>query len=334
MKTADLAVDFGSSTIRVASGKGVILEIPSAIATKPGPRGPEIVAVGKAARRMLGRTPGEMKVVRPVRGGVVVDFPMAEALLQHVLKTSGVRSFRKPRVMVCVPSGTTEVERRAIQEVVRAAGAREVLLVSTSMAAAIGAGIPVNEPSASLLVDIGSGRTDIGITSLGGLVVRRSIQVAGAAFDSALTNWVRRNHNLLIGDATAEALKLRVGAAAQLPEVRTMRIRGRDLPTGSPREIDVTTLDTAEALHDAVDQIRSTVLDALREAPPEVAGDIHDRGLVLCGGGSALAALDRVLSDATHLPVLSPDLPEKCVALGAAKLLQDAALLERVVHAQ
>lgn len=334
--TAELAVDFGSSTIRVASrGQGVALEIPSAIATRPGAKGPEVVAVGRQARRMLGRTPADVKVVRPVQGGVVEDFPMAEALLRHVLRTAGVtRSFRKPRVLVCVPSGTTEVERRAIQEVVRTAGAREVLLVSTSMAAAIGAGIPVSEPSASLLVDVGGGRTDVGIVSLGGLVVRRSLPVAGATFDSALASWVRRNHNLLIGDATAEALKLRVGTAAQLPEVRTMRIRGRDLPTGAPREIDVTTDDTAEALHDPVTRIRQIVLDALRESPPEVAGDIHDRGLVLCGGASELAALDRVLSDATHLPVLVPDLPERCVVSGATTLLDDAALLERVAHVQ
>lgn len=334
--TADLAVDFGSCTIRVGNrSQGVTLEIPSTIATRPGARGPEVVAVGKQARRMLGRTPVDVKVVRPVQAGVVVDFPMAEALLRHVFQTAGVaRSFRKPRVLVCVPSGTTEVERRAILEVVRTAGAREVLLVSTSMAAAIGAEIPVTEPSASLLVDVGGGRTDVGIVCLGGLVVRRSLAMAGAAFDTALVNWVRRNHNLLIGDATAEALKWRVGTAAQLGEVRTMRIRGRDLPTGAPREIDVTTDDTAEALHDPVTRIREIVLDALREAPPEVSGDIHDRGLVLCGGSCELLALDRVLSDATHLPVLVPDLPERCVIRGATRLLDDAALLERVAHVQ
>lgn len=332
---ADLAVDFGSSTIRVsARTRGIVLEIPSAIATRPGPRGPEVVAVGKPARRMLGRTPADIKVVRPVRGGVVVDFPMAEALLRHALKNSGYRSLRKPRVLVAVPSGTTEVERRAILEVVRAAGARDVTLVSTSMCAAIGAGIPVSDPSASLLVDVGGGRTDVGIVCLGGLVVRRSLPVAGAAFDTAIATWVRRNHNLLIGDATAEAVKWRVGVAAQLGDGRSMRIRGRDLPTGGPREIDITTDDTAEALAEPVTTIRQIVLDALREAPPEVAGDIHDRGLVLCGGGSTLLALDRVLSDATHLPVLTPDAPERAVALGAAMLLDDPALLEVVVHSQ
>lgn len=331
--SADLAVDFGSSTIRVsARARGLVLEIPSAIATRPGAGGPEVVAIGKPARRMLGRTPADIKVVRPVRNGVVVDFPMAEALLREAIGSSGYRSFRRPRVLVAVPSGTTEVERRAILEVVRAAGARHVQLVSTSMCAAIGAGIPVTEPSASLLVDVGGGRTDVGIVSLGGLVVRRSLPVAGSAFDTAIATWVRRNHNLLIGDATAEAVKWRVGTAADVGDPRTMRIRGRDLPTGAPREIDITTEDTAEALAEPVTRCRQIVLDALREAPPEVAGDIHDRGLVLCGGGSALNALDRVLSDATHLPVLTPDLPERAVALGAARLLEDDDLLEAVSH--
>ncbi len=332
--TADLAVDFGSSMLRLAArGRGVVLEIPSAIASRPGARGPEVVAVGKQARRMRGRTPRDVQVVWPVRGGVVVDFPMAEVLLRHALRSAGARGLLRPRVLVCVPTGTTEVERRALQEVVRAAGARSVALVNTSMAAAIGAGIPVEQPNASLLVDLGGGRTDVGIISLGGLVVRRSLQVAGSAFDTALVQELRRNHSLLIGEATAEALKWRVGTAIRLPEIRTMRVRGRDLPTGAPREVDITTEDTAAALREPVSRILDLVLDALREAPPEVAGDIHDRGVVLCGGGSALTGLDRALSHATHLPVLRPDLPERCAVLGAATLLGEPELLERVAHA-
>jgi len=333
--TADLAVDLGTSNTRIISrGGGMVHEAPTAVAIRPGVRGSEVVAVGKPARRMLGRTPEEITVIRPVRGGVIADFDATELLLRHLFKAVGARSLRKPRVLVCVPTGTTEVERRAVQECVRAAGAREVLLAATGMAAAIGADIPVMDPSGSLIVDIGGGRTDIAIVSLGGLVVRRSIQVAGSAFDESIQRWTRQNHALLVGDATAEAVKLRIGAAARVEPARTMRIRGRDLPTGAPRELDMSTFDTAEALHDQVDRIRQTVIDALREAPPEIAADIHDRGLVLCGGGGALAYLDRVLSDATGLPVLQPDLPERCVALGAAVLLEDAGLFERVAQAQ
>lgn len=333
--TADLAVDLGTSNTRIVQrGMGVVHEAPTAVAIRPGVRGSEVVAVGKPARRMLGRTPADIKVIRPVRGGVIADFDATELLLRHLFKAVGARAIRKPRVLVCVPTGTTEVERRAVQECVRSAGAREVVLAATGMAAAIGAGIPVTEPSGSLIVDIGGGRTDIAITSLGGLVVRRSIQVAGQAFDEALARWIRQHHALLIGDATAEAVKLRIGSAARVEPQREMRVRGRDLPTSAPREVDLTSHDTAEALHDHVDQIRTTVIDALRQAPPEVAADIHDRGLVLAGGGGALNYLDRVLSDASGLPVLQPDQPERCVALGAQVLLEDAALFERVAQAQ
>lgn len=333
--TADLAVDLGTSNTRVVvRGRGVVLEVPTVIATRPGARGPEVVAIGREARRMLGRTPPEIKVVRPVRGGVVADFESTELLLRQVLTRVGARSLRKPRVLVCVPSGTTEVERRAVQESTRAAGAREVLLAATSMAAAIGAGIPVTDASGSLIVDVGGGRTGVGIVSLGGMVVRKGLQVAGTSMDEALARWVRQHHSLRIGETVAESLKLRVGAAAHTDPVRSMRIRGRDLPTGAPREVDVTSHDTAEALADTVARIRQLVLDALREAPPEIAADIHDRGLVLCGGGASLHLLDRVLSDATGLPVLQPDAPERCVALGAAVLLDDAALFERVAHTQ
>lgn len=332
--TADLAIDLGTSNTRVVMrGRGVVFEQPTAVAVRREAKGPEVVAIGKAARRMIGRTPANIEVVRPVRGGLIADFATADLLLKNVFKAVGARGLRKPRVLVCIPTDTTEVERRAVQECVRSAGAREVLVVATAMAAAIGCGIPVREPSASLVVDIGGGRTDVGIISLGGMVVRRSIAVAGQAFDAALVQWLRVNHALLASEATAEALKWRVGMAAHTDEVRSMRIRGRDLPTSAPREVDVTTQDTAEALVEPVQRIRDVVLDALRQAPPEVASDVHDRGLVLCGGGGELGWLDRVLSDATGLPVLRPDLPERGVAMGATLLLDDAELLERVTYA-
>ena len=329
--TADLAIDLGSSNTRVAlRGRGVVYEQPTAIAIRKGPRGPEVIAVGKAARRMIGRTPAEIEVLRPVRNGLIADFQSTDLLLKHILKAVGARGLRKPRILVCIPTDTTEVERRAVQECVRSAGAREVLVVATAMAAAIGCGIPVRDPSASLVVDIGGGRTDVGIISLGGMVVRRSLPVAGLAFDAALVHWTRVNHALLVAEATAEALKWRVGMAAHTDDLRSMRVRGRDLPTSAPREVDITTHDTAEALHDAVARIRDVVLDALRQAPPEVSSDVHDRGLVLCGGGGELGQLDRVLSDATGLPVVRPELPERAVALGAAVLLDDPELLARV----
>lgn len=328
---ADLAVDLGTACARlVVRGRGLVLEAPTVVATQQGARGRGVVAVGDEARRMLGRTPAGMAVVRPVRGGVVADFEATEQLLSWLFGHAGGRSLFRPRVLVCVPSGTTEVERRAVQECARAAGAREVLLVPTAMAAALGAGLQVTEPVGSLVVDVGAGRTDVGLVCLGGIVARASVEVAGHALDEAIRSWLRRNHSLAIAERTAETLKQHVGAATARAESRQMRIRGRDLVASAPRELDVTTADVAEALDAPVGRLRRALLDVLRETPPELSADLVDRGVLLCGAGSQLRELDAVLREDTGVPVLRVEDPGRCVARGAAALLEDAALCDRV----
>ena len=329
---ADLAVDLGTTYTRIVDKNGqILIEAPTAVATQTGSRGRQVVAVGAEAKKMIGRTPSGIEVVRPVRGGVVADFEATEHLLRHLLKEVGSRSLRRPRLLVCVPSSTSEVERRAVQESARAAGSREVYLIATAMAGAVGAELPVGEPVGSMIVDSGGGRTEVAILSLGGLVVRRSLEVAGDDLDDNITDWLRRTHNLLIGERTAQNLKHHVGGAARDEEHQHMRIRGRDLTGGAPREVEVTTANIAEAISDSVDRIRSVVRDALQETSPELSADIIDRGMMLCGGTSHLRGLDRVLREDTGLPVLQPEDPSRCVAKGAGTVLSDPALFERVV---
>ncbi len=329
---ADLAVDLGTSCTRIVDGSGrILIEAPTVVATQSGARGRQVVAIGADAKKMIGRTPAGIEVVRPVRGGVVADFEATEHLLRSLLKQVGSRSLRRPRLLVCVPSSTTEVERRAVQESARAAGSREVYLVGTAMASAIGAELPVSEPVGSMIVDSGGGRTEVAILSLGGMVVRRSLEVAGDTLDDAITDWLRRTHNLLIGERTAQNLKHHIGGAAPDEEHQHMRIRGRDLTGGAPREVEITTANIANAVADPVERIRVVVRDALQETSPELSADIIDRGMMLCGGTSKLRGLDRLLREDTGLPVLQPEDPSRCVARGAGTLLGDAALFERVV---
>jgi rod shape-determining protein MreB len=337
---AELAVDLGSSVTRVAvRGRGIAVEEPTVVATQVGSRGREVVAVGTEAREMIGRTPAGISVIRPVRGGVVSDFEATEQLLKSLFQRVGGRSLLRPRVLVCVPSGTTEVQRRAVQDSARAAGAREVFLVATAMAAAIGADLPVSKPVGSLVVDTGGGRTEVGVVSLGGLVVGRSAAVGGDAMDEAIAAWARAQHGVQIGERTAEAVKHTVGAAVVDPneDVRgraaQMRIRGRDIRTGAPREIEVHSTDVADAVSGPVGAIRRAVLDCLAETPPELAADILDRGLILAGGGSALRGMDALLRADTGLPVLHAEEPSRCVIRGAAVVLDDLALFDRVVGA-
>jgi rod shape-determining protein MreB len=331
-KAADLAVDLGTSFTRIADPSGrILIEAPTVVATQVGSRGRQVVAVGTEAKKMIGRTPAGIEVVRPVRGGVVADFEATEHLLRHLLKQVGGRSLRRPRLLVCVPTNTSEVERRAVQESARAAGSREIFLVGTAMAGAIGAELPVSEPVGSLIVDSGGGRTEVAILSLGGLVVHRSIEIAGDNLDDAITDWLRRTHNLLIGERTAQNLKHHIGGAASDEEHQQMRIRGRDLAGGAPREVEITTADIAAAISDGVQNIRAVVRAALDETSPELSADIIDRGMMLCGGTSHLRGLDRLLREDTGLPVLQPEDPSRCVVRGAGILLRDAALFERVV---
>ncbi|MEQ1566485.1 MAG: rod shape-determining protein [Myxococcota bacterium] len=329
---ADLGVDLGTANTRiVARSRGIVLDVPTVVATAPRPKGREVVAIGDEAKKMIGRTPEGTKVVRPVRGGLVADFEATEQLLRAMLKQVGGSGLRKPRLLVCVPSGTTEAERRAVQECARAAGAGQVLLVPAPIAAAVGADLPVSEPVGSMIVDVGGGRTHVAVLSLGGMVVRRSLQVAGDDLDEAVSAWLRNTHNLQVGERTAETLKVHVGSLTPKlhPELR-MRIRGRDLPSGRPRELEVTAEDVAAAVAGPIGQIRQVVLEALRETPPELAADIVDRGVLLCGGTSYLRGLDVLLREDTGLPVLQAEAAAQCVARGAERLLDDAEFLERV----
>lgn len=330
--TADLAVDLGTSNTRLAvRGRGVVVDQPSVVATQSGARGQEVVAVGEEARRMLGRTPAGTHVVRPVRDGVVADFDATEKLLRALLKKVPGRGLMRPRLLVCIPSSTTEVERRAVTDSARAAGGRDVQLVATALAAAVGAGLPVSEPVGNLIIDVGGGRVEVAVTSLGGLVVRRSVPIAGDAMDEAIRAWLRESRGLQVGERTAEQLKRRIGSAIPVERPPTMRIRGRDLETGAPTELDVSANDLVEALQPVVGRIRDVVLEALRETPPELAADVVDRGALVCGGAARLNGLTDMLRDATGLPVLLADAPEQCVAQGAAKMLEDATLLARSV---
>ena len=331
---ADLAIDLGTSYTRVVGrGKGIVVEEPTVVATNAGPRGFEVVAVGAEAKEMLGRTPTGIQVVRPVRGGVVADFDATERLLRYLLKNAGGRGLLKPRILVCIPSGTTEVERRAVQESARAAGGREVYLANTSLTAAIGAQLPIHEAVGSMIIDIGGGRTEVAVISLGGLVVGRSVRIGGDAFDEAISHWLRQKHSLLIGERTAEAIKLEIGwAGAGAPE-QIMRIRGRDLGAGVPREVEISATEISQAVAEPLARVRQLVLDALQETPPELASDIVDRGVILTGGGSLPRGLDRALRDATGLPVLAAEKPTHCVALGAGRLLEDSLLFGRIAAA-
>ncbi|MEQ1505891.1 MAG: rod shape-determining protein [Myxococcota bacterium] len=329
---ADLGVDLGTANTRiVARGRGIVLDVPTVVATAARARGREVVAIGDAAKKMIGRTPEGTNVVRPVRGGVIADFESTEQLLSALLKQVGGGGLRKPRLLVAIPSGTTEVERRAVQESARAAGAGAVLLVASPIAAAVGADLPVSDAVGSMIVDVGGGRTHVAVLSLGGMVVGRSLPLAGDDLDDAITGWLRTVHGLLIGERTAETLKVRVGTVTPElhPELR-MRIRGRDLATGRPRELDVSAEDLSAAVSDPIERVRAVVREALLETPPELSADIVDRGVLLCGGTSHLRGLDARLRDDTGLAVLQAEHPTHCVALGTELLLDDAELLERV----
>lgn len=332
--TADLAVDLGTSFTRVSDRSGsVLLEAPTAVATQSGSRGRNVVAVGAAAKKMIGRTPAEIQVIRPVRGGVISDFEATEHLLRDLLREIGGRPLRRPRLLVCIPSSATEVERRAVQESARAAGSREVSLIINTMAAAIGAELPVSAPVGSMLVDTGGGRTEVAVMSLGGTVVRKDVAVAGDDLDDAIIDYLRRTHHVLIGERTAQNLKHHIGAASAREPAHHMRIRGRALGGGAPREVEITTAQIAEAVTDCIQHIRSVVRDALQETTPELCSDILDRGIMVCGGTSQLRGLGALLREDTGLPVLEPEFPSQCVARGAGRVLADATLFERVVAA-
>ncbi|MEQ8814566.1 MAG: rod shape-determining protein [Thalassobaculum sp.] len=335
MLSADMAIDLGTAnTLVYVKGRGIVLNEPSvvAIATVRGKK--QVLAVGDEAKQMLGRTPGNIQAIRPLRDGVIADFEVAEEMIKHFIrKVHNRRSFASPQVIVCVPSGSTAVERRAIQESAESAGARRVFLIEEPMAAAIGANLPVTEPTGSMVVDIGGGTTEVAVLSLGGIVYSRSVRVGGDKMDEAIIAYIRRNHNLLVGEGSAERIKKDIGSAYP-PEDgvgRTMQIKGRDLMNGVPKEIIIDQSQIADSLAEPVSQIVEAVKVALEQTPPELAADIVDKGIVLTGGGALLGNLDYVLRHATGLPVMIADDPLSCVALGTGRCLEEMKVLRNVL---
>jgi rod shape-determining protein MreB and related proteins len=334
--SADMAIDLGTAnTLVYVKGRGIVLAEPSVVAIAEVRGKKHVLAVGEEAKQMLGRTPGNISAIRPLRDGVIADFEVAEEMIKHFIrKVHNRRGFASPMIIVCVPSGSTAVERRAIQESAESAGARKVFLIEEPMAAAIGAGLPVTEPSGSMIVDVGGGTTEVAVISLGGIVYARSVRVGGDKMDEAIISYVRRAHNLLIGESSAERIKLEVGAAS-LPEGGgegpLREVKGRDLMNGVPREVLVSQRQIAEALAEPVAQILEAVKVALENTPPELAADIVDKGIVLTGGGALLMRLDQVLRDATGLPVLIAENPLQCVALGTGRALEEYKRLRNVL---
>ena len=333
--SADMAIDLGTAnTLVYVKDQGIVLNEPSVVAISMEGGKKHTLAVGDEAKQMLGRTPGSIVAIRPLRDGVIADFDVTEAMIKHFIrKVHNRRSFVSPKMIICVPSGSTAVERRAIQESAESAGASRVSLIEEPMAAAIGAGLPVTEATGSMVVDIGGGTTEVAVISLGGIVYARSVRVGGDKMDEAIIAYIRRVHNLLIGEGTAERIKKTIGSACPPAdgEGRTMEIRGRDLMNGVPKEIVVTERQMAEALAEPVGQIVEGVKVALEHTAPELAADIVDRGIVLTGGGALLTNLDYVLRHATGLAVMLADDPLSCVALGTGHALEAGAALRHVL---
>jgi rod shape-determining protein MreB and related proteins len=326
MLSSDMAIDLGTAnTLVYVKGRGIVLNEPSVVAIMNKGGKKQVLEVGNAAKMMLGRTPGNIEAIRPMRDGVIADFEVAEEMIKHFIrKVHNRRSFANPMIIICVPSGATAVERRAIQESALSAGARRVYLIEEPMAAAIGADLPVTEATGSMIVDIGGGTTEVAVLSLGGIVYARSVRVGGDKMDDAIISYIRRHHNLLVGEASAERIKKEVGCA-RAPEKGSetrIDIKGRDLLNGVPKEISITQAQIADALQEPVSQIIDAVKVALEATPPELAADIVDKGIVLTGGGSLLTNLDQVLREETGLPVSIADEPLSCVALGTGKVLE------------
>ena len=332
----DIAIDLGTANTLVYVRGRVVLNEPSVVAIIEQGGERRVLAVGEEAKQMVGRTPGNIEAIRPLRDGVIADFEVAEEMIKHFIRrVHHRRGFASPRVIICVPSGSTAVERRAIQESAESAGARRVFLIEEPMAAAIGAGLPVTEPSGSMVVDIGGGTTEVAIVSLGGIVYAKSVRVGGDKMDEAIISYVRRNHSLLIGESTAENVKMRIGSAClpQDGQGEVMEIKGRDLMNGVPKEIVISQRQIAEALAEPVNAIIEAVKTALEHTAPELSADIVDKGIVLTGGGALLGHLDFVLRHATGLPVTVAEDPLTCVAVGTGRCLEQMSTLRHVLHA-
>jgi len=328
----DMAIDLGTAnTLVVLKDKGVVLNEPSvvAIVNEMGKR--TVLAVGDEAKTMLGRTPGNIQAIRPLRDGVIADFIVTEEMIKHFIKKVHIKNtFANPRILICVPTGSTPVERKAIQDSALAAGARRVQLIEEPIAAAIGAGLPISEATGSMIVDVGGGTTEIAVMSLGGVVFSKSLRIAGDAMDGAIINYMRKKFNLLIGESTAEKIKKEIGTA--IPTTNNVFLmKGRDIRTGTPKEISLTEEDACEALMPILNQMLAAIKEALESTPPELSADLVDMGLVLTGGGALLKNIDKLISKDTGLPVTIADNPLECVAIGTGKALENEELFSTML---
>ena len=334
--SSDMAIDLGTAnTIVYVKGRGIVLNEPSVVAISRHEGRTQVLAVGHEAKGMIGRTPGNIEAIRPLRDGVIADFVITEEMIKYFIrKVHNRSSFANPRVVICVPTGSTPVERRAIQDSAVAAGARKVSLVQETMAAAIGAGLPINEPRGSMVIDIGGGTTEIAVISLGGIVYGRSIRVGGDTFDDAIVNYLKERFNILIGHATAEMVKFQIGAATppSSGDGKNMVVKGRNLATGVPQEIELNQVNIAEALSEPMSIILKGVKDALENTPPELAADLVDVGIVLTGGGALLGNMDKILRDTTNIPVVIAEDPLTCVAMGTGETLSNGHAFSSVLE--
>ena len=327
----DIGIDLGTANTLVhVKGKGIVVREPSVVAIDKATN--KVLAVGNAAKDMIGRTPGNIVAIRPMKDGVIADFDITQAMLRSFIKAvSSSGSIMKPRVVVCIPSGITEVEKRAVEEAVLQAGAREAYLMEEPMAASIGAGLPVEEPTGSMVVDIGGGTSEVAVISLGGIVTSRSVRVAGDALDSAIVAYIKKEYNLMIGDRTGEQVKLAIGSAYPEETEHTMEIRGRDLVTGLPKNITISQEEIRGALDEPITAIVDAIKFTLEKTPPELSADIMDRGIMLTGGGAMIRGLDKLITRETGIPVYVAENPLDCVALGTGKVLEEIETLKKVL---
>ncbi|MCA1985471.1 MAG: rod shape-determining protein [Desulfovibrio sp.] len=329
----DLAIDLGTANTCVyVKGKGIVLREPSVVAVKEDSRGvKKVLAVGNEAKRMLGRTPGNIVAIRPMKDGVIANFEITEAMLRHFIsKVHNSRRLVRPRIIICVPTGITQVEKRAVKESAESAGAREVYLIEEPMAAAIGANLPIEDPTSNMVVDIGGGTTEVAVISLSGIVYSRSVRVGGDKMDEAIMTHVKRKYNMLIGESTAESIKINIASAYPLEQEIEMEVKGRDLVSGIPQNIIITSEEIRKAISEQVDAIVQAVRIALEQTPPELAADIVDRGIMLTGGGALLKGLDQLLREETSLPITVVDDPLSTVVLGSGKALDNLDILKEV----
>lgn len=329
--SSDLAIDLGTAnTLVFLSGKGIVLSEPSVVAVHKESK--QILAVGTQAKQMLGRTPGSVVAIRPMKDGVIANFEITEAMLRHfILKVHNRKNLVRPRIVICVPSGITQVEKRAVRDSAESAGAREVHLIEEPMAAAIGVGLPINEPSGNMILDVGGGTTEIAVISMSGIVYSKGVRVGGDVMDECIVSYVKRKYNLLIGERTAEEIKIRIGSAYPMEDKLTMEVKGRDLVAGIPKTLVISDDEIREALAEPIGTIVETVRIALERTPPELASDIVDKGIVLAGGGSLLRGLDILLREQTGLPVTLAEDPLTAVVLGTGMVLENPEVLKRLV---